>query len=492
MSDNNSFRSIAKANAIFGGVTFYSIIISIAQSKLVAVLLGPIGYGVMGLFNSSIDLISSFTNCGLANSAIRDVSEANASGDKERITQTYSILSNLVWITGTLGLVLTLILAPWLSEWTFGDRQYTYAFYILSIVLLLRQLEVKYAVVLQGMRKHKLLAKTSIWGKTLSFLAIIPIYYFWRISGVVPAIIVMALITLVVRFGGFKKLELQKEKMTIKQSFSQGRTMIVLGIMLSITGILDMIVMYLLKAGIQNMGSLHEVGLFTSGFGMVTTYVGLVFSSISTDYYPRLASVANDKDRYNDIINKQYHLMILVLTPLVLALIEFMPIVIKVLYTDEFLEASSMMKWMAFGMIYRAFSWGVGFMFLAKGDSKPFLLLYLLNFIFELVLYYFGYKWGGLMGLGVAFVLFYIYSAISTLLVTYKLYGCKYNTYSYLITALSTAVTISMLILSSQEGSSKYFFMSVLLLGFALYSFFKLKKLLELKLSSLSTIFKKR
>ena len=70
MSENNSFRSIAKANAIFGGVTFYNILISVAQSKVVAILLGPAGYGLMGLFNSTLDLIASLTNCGLQNSAI--------------------------------------------------------------------------------------------------------------------------------------------------------------------------------------------------------------------------------------------------------------------------------------------------------------------------------------------------------------------------------------------------------------------------------------
>ena len=484
MSDNNSFRSIAKANAIFGGVTVYNILISIAQSKIVAILLGPVGYGLMGLFNSTLDLIASLTNCGLSNSAVRDISEANSTGNIDKVTRTHSILSKLVWLTGTFGLLLTLILAPWLSEWTFGDKSYTYAFYILSIVLLIRQLSVKYAVVLQGMRKHKLLAKTSVWGKTLSFLAIIPIYYFFGVSGVVPAIIVMAIVLMLVQYRGFKMLGLHTEKLSIKDSFIQGKPMIVLGIMLSITGIMDMIVIYLLKAGIQQMSSLREVGLFTSGFGMVTTYVGLVFSSISTDYFPRLTSVAHDKQQFNDVINKQYQLMILVLTPLVLALIEFMPFVIKVLYTEEFIEASSMMKWMALGMILRAFSWGVGLMFLAKGDSKAYLILYLFNFVFEIVLYYFGYTLGGLLGVGIAFFLFYVYSDISTLIVTYKLYGCKYSKISYLMTTISVIAALIVLLLSFKSGSSKYVYMTIILIGVSVFSFFKLKTFLNIKFGS--------
>ena len=88
---NNSYRSIAKANTIFGGVQIFNIIIGIIRSKVVAVLLGPHGVGLMGLFQSTIDLVRAGTNCGLQTSAVRDVSIAHESGDREEVSLIKSI-----------------------------------------------------------------------------------------------------------------------------------------------------------------------------------------------------------------------------------------------------------------------------------------------------------------------------------------------------------------------------------------------------------------
>lgn len=98
--NNKSYRSIFKATSIFGGVQVYKILISIISSKFIAVLLGPTGMGGMGLYQYAIQMIQSFSSFGLSQSAIRDVSEANGSGDTKRIGLTVAVVKRLVWITG--------------------------------------------------------------------------------------------------------------------------------------------------------------------------------------------------------------------------------------------------------------------------------------------------------------------------------------------------------------------------------------------------------
>ena len=78
---NFTYKSIAKANSIFGGVQLINILISVVRSKFVAIFLGPSGMGMMGLFQSTLDLIKSATNMGLNTSAVRDVSIAYNTND---------------------------------------------------------------------------------------------------------------------------------------------------------------------------------------------------------------------------------------------------------------------------------------------------------------------------------------------------------------------------------------------------------------------------
>ena len=99
----SSYRQIVKATSLFGGVQFFQIIISIVRSKFVAILLGPSGMGVVGLLTSSTGLITGLTNFGLGTSAVKNISEATATNDNERISTVILVMRRLLWVTGLLG-----------------------------------------------------------------------------------------------------------------------------------------------------------------------------------------------------------------------------------------------------------------------------------------------------------------------------------------------------------------------------------------------------
>ena len=130
--NRNSYKQSLKATSLFGGVQIFNILIQIIRSKFAAVLLGPEGMGVMGLLNSTITMISSFTNCGLGTSAVRNIAEANGANDTKRIALIISVFRRLVWITGLTGALICLVSASLLSQVTFGNTDFTFAFIILS------------------------------------------------------------------------------------------------------------------------------------------------------------------------------------------------------------------------------------------------------------------------------------------------------------------------------------------------------------------------
>jgi len=83
-------------------------------------ILGTEGMGISGLLNSTTTFISSLTNFGLVTSSVKNISEANSTSNQEKISRVITILRRLVWLTGTLGMVVTLILSPVLSRLTFA------------------------------------------------------------------------------------------------------------------------------------------------------------------------------------------------------------------------------------------------------------------------------------------------------------------------------------------------------------------------------------
>jgi O-antigen/teichoic acid export membrane protein len=249
-----------------------------------------------------------------------------------------------------------------------------------------------------------------------------------------------------------------------------------MGFLISITGLFDMVNVYVLKAYVQSIGGLEDVGLYTAGFGMVTAYMGLIFGAIGTDYYPRLTSVSNSEKDYNDVINNQFELMILVLMPLVLFYVMFSPLILQILYSDKFVPAFWMINWVAVGMIYRAFCWCPGFIYLAKSDSKLYFIIYAYTFIRSLSVYIGGYYFGGLSGLGVAFLINYVASSLETIIITRVKYNIRYTPTNYRLTFMATLLAAITLVAVLWESPLRYLVFLILLSATTAYSAYQLNK----------------
>jgi len=66
-----------------------------------------------------------------------------------------------------------------------------------------------------------------------------------------------------------------------------------------------------------------------------------------------------------------------------------------------------MIYWAALGMFFKAASWAIAFVFLAKGASKLFFWNELIVNIYILILNILGYHYWGLTGLGLSFLVGY-------------------------------------------------------------------------------------
>lgn len=426
-SETSSYRSIFKATSLFGGVQVYQILISVIKQKFVAVLLGTTGMGIQGLYQSGIDLVKGITSMGLSQSAVRDVSEANGTGDFHRVSRTITILRRLVWFTGLLGLIATICFSPLLSRSLFGDYDYTIPFIILSVILLLEQLCNGQRVLLQGMRRLKHLAKASAYGVTVGLVVSVPLYYWLGIKGIVPTLILNSVTSLLLSWLFARKIPVEKVKVTNRETLHEGRTMLKMGIAMSVTGVLGTMMAYILKAFISNVGGVDDVGLYTAGFVILNTYVGMVFTAISTDYYPRLAAVNKDNDKCKEVINQQGEIAVLIIAPLVMLCIIAMPFLVRLVYSKDFLPASDFILWAIPGVMFRASSTVIAYVFLAKAESKLYVINEVSTLLYGLVLRMAGYYFFGLVGLGIAYFLVYILYTIQVYLIARHKYSFNFS-----------------------------------------------------------------
>jgi len=479
-NQTTAYRSIFKATSLFGGVQAYRILIGIIKSKFVAVLLGPAGMGIMGLYSSAIQLIQSISSFGLSQSAVRDVSEANGSGDTKRIGLAVAVVRRLVWITGLLGLTATAVLSPVLSKTTFGNYDYTIPFIFLSVILLLDQLSAGQKVVLQGMRKLKYLAKSTAIGSTVGLVVSIPLYYLFGIKGIVPTLILNSVTMLCLSWYFSRKVEVEKVEVTNRQTLQQGKSMMKMGVAMSISGILVTLIAYLLRGFIRHEGGTEQVGLFSAGFMLVNTYVGMVFDAMATDYYPRLSAVNQDNEKCRQVMNQQGEVAILIIAPLLLSCMIFMPFIIKLIYSDKFLPATDYILWAVFGMMFKTFSWTISFSFIAKAESKLFIINETITNVYFFLFNIVGYYFLGLTGLGISFIVSYFVYSVQVYLIARKRYEFSFTT-SFLKVYMSQLLMVGagFALIHVFEGGLRYL-LPLLLMALSLaYSLVGLNKRMD-------------
>ena len=492
MSKNkNSYSQIMKATSLFGGVQVFNILISVIRSKAIALLVGPIGFGVIGLLNSTLRIIGDFTKVGLDTSAVKEISERNSDKDPSKVTEIIFVLEKLIWFTGTVGALITLVFYRYISYLTFGNTDYTYAFVWLSIAVLFTQLAKGKIAILQGTRRLKKLAYANLTASTVSLLITLPLYYFFKIDGIVPALIGTALIT----FGIFKfftkEVDIPRLSFTKQELFHKSKAMLLLGATMSVTSMIVALTGFLIQIFIRSTDGLEAVGFYSAGFLIVNAYVGMIFTAMSTDYFPRLAAINTDNNKMNIAVNQQADVAILLITPVIVLFLTFAPFIVELLYSSKFNVIIGFVTFGVLGTFFKAVSFSLGYVIIAKGHSKVFITLSIIFNSLFLIISVVSYNIGGLTGVGIGFLVYYFIHFIALKVLTKYLYEISL-TRSFYRTFLICAIICGSSFMATLVESPylRYVLIFLLVVISIYYSVLQFDKKMDLK-AIIKSIFKK-
>lgn len=430
MSDEiqkKSYRDVFKATSIFGGAQIFLILISIFRAKIIAMLLGAVGFGVYNLFNSTIMLVSSISNMGLPFSAVRDISYAYGKNDGKTIAKTILSFRRLVWFTGIAGALIMVLFCVPISNWTFHNSDKSLEFALAGSIVFLTAISSGQLSLLRGVRRIADCAKATVFSGICGLLASLPLYWICGIKGIVPSLVIASAATLAVSYFYSKKVAVEKVEMGWQETFSIGKDMVKIGFLVTLAGMVNQLSGWLIYIFVSNFGGLEEVGLYAAGWTMTNQYTNIVFSAMGTDYLPRLSALKDDNVKISEAANQQSEIALLIIGPAMILFLSVLPIAIYVLFSAKFLSIIKFVQWMLLGMAFKTVSWTLGFIILGKGDSKMFMLTEVGIKFISLPAYLLGYYYFGLEGIGIAFCAVYVSYLALTALICIKKYGYKFS-----------------------------------------------------------------
>jgi PST family polysaccharide transporter len=426
-TEKSTYGQILESSALIGGSQMLNIAIGIVRTKAMALLLGPAGFGLMGLYGSIVDLAQSIAGMGVNSSGVRQIAESVGTGDTERIARTVVVLRKTSTLLGVLGAVLLVIFCKQVSIITFGSDKQAPAVAVLSIAVFFRLVSAGQAALIQGMRCIGDLARMSVLGAFFGTLISIPLVYFLREKGVAPAIVGIAAMMLLFSWWYSRKIKVQFPSLTFPQLRQETGSLIKLGFVFMASGFLVMGAAYVVRIIIIHNVNLEAAGFYQAAWTLGGLYIGFILQAMGADFYPRLTGVASDNAQCNRLVNEQTQISLLLAGPGVIATLTFAPIVIALFYSAEFIAAVGILRWICLGMTLRVITWPMGFIIVAKGEKKIFFLADLAWTVVNVGLSWICVKSFGLNGAGIAFFGSYLFHGLMIYPIVSRLSGFRWS-----------------------------------------------------------------
>ena len=442
---DSGYNGILKYIGIFGGVQGIVSVITLLKVTIVSHLLGPIGVGITEVYNRAIDLGKKVTDLGISYSAVQAISEQQS---KEENSMKYAIKVVRTWSLwlALFGTLLFFFASPLLSRWSFdGDPAYTPMFRMLSLTVGCSVLMGGELAALKGAR---ILGRVA-WYQLLSAVVMlgvsVPCYYVLGLKGIIPSLLLTAIGLLTVACWHSFKVFPYRVALFSRKVITDGLYIIRQGFNYTLAGFLNSGAFYLISIYIFNQGSEGEAGCYSYGNLLISYLSMLVFAALDNEFFPRLSAANKNRQRSTHIVNNQVEILMVLITPLIVGFAVCLPLIMKLL-DAKFMPLVTMTQLGVVGLFFKTMMHPPACLSLSKGESRIFLLQEILSYIFMPLAMIGGFKYYGLVGLGVGMLLNNLFDWLTVWTIAKLRYQFAYSRCVWHLLATQCPILVAMLV----------------------------------------------
>ncbi|MBK5720814.1 O-antigen translocase [Dysgonomonas sp. Marseille-P4677] len=480
--NNKSYNQILKSTTIFGGSQVLVVLIGIIRTKIIAILLGTTGVGIIGIYYSIVDMVRSGAGLGIDTAGVREVAEVDSQEDKTLLYKTIRRYNIWFKLTALIGLLLCIAFCYPISVWAFGDNGYAFSIACLSICVFCAILTTGRSTLLQGMRRISYLAKSNIIASIVSLIITIPLYSVWGIEAIAITFILTYLASFICVEFYYRKLRIPKVDISIKESFRLGLKPLKLGFFIVIGGFISTLSMFLVKAYITRNIGIDAAGLFQSAWVITNIYLGLILRSMGSDFFPRLSAIANDRSQVKTLVNEQSYVVLVIASPIIVGMLLFSNIAISIFYSSEFAYADTVLRWQILGTFFKVLSWPMAFIMLAKNKGFVYLFSEVLFYVVYLASTYLLFPKYGLDATGIAYFIAYIVYLLIVFIISHKLTKFGWTKNIVLMTVVNILLIGTAFFLSQYSSDNIFLLSGIILFAISiLYGYYNLQQVFSLQ-----------
>lgn len=412
-----SKADIVKVFSLTSVSTLVKMLTGFVSVKVVASIIGPAGVALVGQLNNFATIAMSLSSGGINNGITKYISEFKNDEGKVR---TY--LSTALRITVICSLcvgVAMIVLNRLLSRLILQTEEYWYVFLIFGFTILLYALNLMLLSVVNGFKEFKKYVKINIANSVVGLCFTLVFVLTLGLPGALVSAVtyqsVMLFITMwMVRkssWAAWSNFKERLNRLASKQYFKYT-------LMTLTTAATVPISQLLLRSYVISEISPIEAGWWEAMNRLSNMYLMVITTSFTVYYMPRLSELS-DKYELRREIFKAYKLIVPILIVGFALIYLFRHLIIKILFSPEFLPMENLFIWQLIGDFFKICSWLLAYIMIAKAMTKKFVATELSFTMIYIALGFVFIKWNGVVGIVQAYLLNYI------LYMSYMLFAFK-------------------------------------------------------------------
>lgn len=410
MMQGSSYRTILRSSSIIGGAQVITIAVGLVKMKAVAVLLGPAGVGLAGLYMNLVQTSATVAALGLGTLATRQIATAQVEGGEVAVGR---IRRAVFWATlglACIGAALFWLASGWIAQFILADESQAGNVAWLTLGVALTVAAGSQAALLVGLRRVGDLARINIGAAIIGAVLGVLMLWLWGTQALIAMILAAPLASYLLGLVYVARLGPPVgPRVPLAEMAGEWRAMLLLGLPFVTTGVVSLLAHLAARALVQRQLGPEALGYFQAAWTIGMTYLGFVLTAMATDYYPRLTAAIRDREQAVRLVNEQTEVALLLCAPVLLAMLGLAPWVIRLLYSVEFEPAITILRWQLLGDILKVMSWPLGFIFLATGAGKTYFVTDTLAMGVFVLGIYIGLPLIGVEATGVAFLALYAF-----------------------------------------------------------------------------------
>ncbi|MFZ5942002.1 MAG: polysaccharide biosynthesis C-terminal domain-containing protein [Bacteroidota bacterium] len=354
-------KKIIKSTSYLVSSKVVQFLLGLVKSKIGAVYLGTTGIGIFNQVNYLTNMISQVTLLSMNDGLVKQIAQnREEAGFREILKGLIRSYANLIIFSVLLAFVVCLVFARPLTIFFLGDYQYLtyYLFGVASVPILIMN-SLSFAL-LKSHKATKEISRANITSAVISLCFFIPLVYFFRITGAVISVTINFILILYINNYQARKFVLKqtgirfRELLSVKPEKKYSRELLKFALFGATSGLIYVGAESVCRSLVVNQIGIDRLGVYSPIIAWSGLLTGFILPAVQVYLFPRYSECKSNTE-ISAVLNDYLYLITFLLIPFVLLAIPFRELLIRIFYSNEFLEAATYLPWHFIGLMF--FMW---------------------------------------------------------------------------------------------------------------------------------------